>query len=97
VENFLQAYVAGIQLIKRDINFTEKSFAKWLRENDALIVKKSVAAYVPLFKMPPYVPDKGIENVIRDLGNRRAVPKEFFNRPELFRDNEPLERALSRL
>ena len=96
VENFLQAYVAGIQLIKRDINFTEKSFAKWLRENDALIVKKSVAAYVPLFKMPPYVPDKGIENVIRDLGNRRAVPKEFFNRPELFRDNEPLERALSR-
>jgi NitT/TauT family transport system substrate-binding protein len=96
VENFLQAYVAGIQLIKRDINFTEKSFAKWLRENDALIVKKSVAAYVPLFKMPPYVPDKGIENVISDLANRRAVPKEFFNRPELFRDNGPLEKALSK-
>jgi hypothetical protein len=55
-----------------------------------------VAAYVPLFKMPPYVPDKGIENVIRDLANRRAVPKEFFNRPELFRDNGPLEKALSK-
>jgi len=96
VESFLRAYVAGIQLIKRDINFTEKSFAKWLRESDAMIVKKSVEAYARLFKMPPYVPDKGIENVIRDLANRRTVPKEFFNRPELFRDNGPLERALSR-
>jgi NitT/TauT family transport system substrate-binding protein len=97
VESFLRAYVAGIQLIKRDIGFAEKSFAKWLRENDALIVKKSVEAYARLFKMPPYVPEKGIENVIKDLANRRAVPKEFFNRPDLFRDNGPLERALSRL
>lgn len=96
VENFLRAYVAAIQLIKRDIGFAEKSFAKWLRENDPLIVKQSVKAYVPLFKMPPYVPDKGIENVIRDLSGRRPVAKEFLNRPELFRDNGPLEKASSR-
>jgi hypothetical protein len=78
------------------IGFAEKSFAKWLRENDALIVKKSVEAYARLFKMPPYVPDKGIEKRHKDLATRRAVAKEFFNRPELFRDNGPLERALSR-
>lgn len=96
VENFLRAYVAGIQLIKRDIGFAEKSFAKWLRESDALIIKKSVEAYARIFKNPPYVPDKGIENVIKDLASRRSVPKEFLNRPELFRDNGPLERALSR-
>ncbi|HSK29805.1 MAG TPA: hypothetical protein VLA17_07560, partial [Candidatus Limnocylindria bacterium] len=96
VENFLRAYVAGIQLIKRDTNFTEKSFAKWLRESDPVIVKKSVEAYIRLFKMPPYVPDKGIENVLKDLANRRSVPREFMNRPDLFRDNGPLERALSK-
>lgn len=96
VENFLRAYVAGIQLIKRDAGFTEKSFARWLRESDPLVTKKSVEAYIRLFKMPPYVPDKGIENVLKDLANRRSVPKEFFNRPELFRDNGPLERALAR-
>jgi hypothetical protein len=43
----------------------------------------------------PYVPDKGIENVLKDLATRRAIPKEFIGRPELFRDNAPLERALS--
>lgn len=96
VESFLRAYVAGIQLIKRDTAFTEKSFAKWLRESDPVIVKKSVEAYIRLFKLPPYVPDKGIENVLKDLANRRAVPKDYLNRPELFRDNGPLEKALSR-
>ena len=96
VENFLRAYVSGIQLIKRDIGFAEKSFAKWLRERDAVIVKQSVEAYGRLFKMPPYVPERGIDNVIKDLASRRTVPKEFFNRPDLFRDNGPLERAMSK-
>jgi hypothetical protein len=44
----------------------------------------------------PYVPDKGIETVMKDLANRRPVPKDFIGRPELFRDNGPLEKALSR-
>jgi hypothetical protein len=42
------------------------------------------------------VPDKGIENVVKDLASRRNVSKEFIGRPELFRDNLPLDRALSR-
>jgi NitT/TauT family transport system substrate-binding protein len=95
VEDFLRAYVAGIQLIVKDTVFAEKSFAKWLREREPMVIKKSVDAYARLFKTTPYVPDKGIENVIKDLANRRAIPKEFIGRPELFRDNAPLERALA--
>jgi hypothetical protein len=34
--------------------------------------------------------------VIKDLASRRPVSKEFIGRPELFRDNNPLEKALSR-
>jgi ABC-type nitrate/sulfonate/bicarbonate transport system substrate-binding protein len=96
VEDFLRAYVAGIQLIKKDQRLAEKSLAKWLRENDLVVVKKTVEAYGRLFKPAPYVPDKGLDNVMKDLANRRAVPKEFIGRFELFRDNGPLEKALSR-
>ena len=95
VENFLKAYVAGIQLIAKDPPSAEKSFVRWLRERDPMVVKKSVDAYVGLFKTAPHVPDKGIENVIADLATRRAIPKEFIGRPDLFRDNTPLERALA--
>jgi NitT/TauT family transport system substrate-binding protein len=96
VEDFLRAYVAGIQLIKKDRSFAEKSLAKWLRENDPVVVKKTVEAYSRLFKPAPYVPDKGLDNVMKDLANRRTVPREFIGRFELFRDNGPLEKALSR-
>jgi len=95
VEDFLRAYIAGIQLIKNNQSFAEKSFAKWLRENDPVVIKKTVEAYAKLFKPAPYVPDKGIENVMKDLANRRNVPKEFFGRFDLFRDNGPLEKAVS--
>ncbi len=96
VEDFLRAYVAGIQLIKKDANFAEKSFAKWLRERDPYLIKKTVEAYSKIFKPVPYVPDKGIESVLKDLATRRPVPKEFVGRPELFRDNGPLEKALAK-
>ena len=95
VEDFLRAYVAGIQLIKKDANFAEKSFAKWLREQDPYLIKKTVEAYSKIFKPAPYVPDKGIENVMKDLASRRPVPKEFIGRYDLFRDSGPLEKALS--
>jgi hypothetical protein len=94
VEDFLRAYVAGIQLIKEDQSFAGKSLAKWLRENDPLVVKQTVNAYARLFKPAPFVPDKGIDNVMRDLANRRSIPKTFEGRPEIFRDNGPLERVL---
>lgn len=93
-EDFLRAYVAGIHLIKKDHRFAEKSFAKWMREKDANIVKKTIAAYARLFKAAPYVPDKGIENVIKDLIRARPEFKEYLGWPEPFRENGPLERAL---
>jgi len=93
-ENFLRAYVAGIHLIKRDHRFAEKSFAKWMREKDPNIVKRTVGAYAKLFKPAPYVPDKGIRNVINDLIRMRPEFKEYLNWPEPFRENGPLERAL---
>ena len=60
------------------------------------MIKKTVESYSKIFKPAPYVPDKGIETVMKDLANRRAVAKEFVGRPELFRDNGPLEKVLSR-
>jgi ABC-type nitrate/sulfonate/bicarbonate transport system substrate-binding protein len=96
VEDFLGAYIAGIQLIKKDTSFAERSLAKWTREKDPYILTKSVEGFVPIFKTAPYVPDKGIESVLKDLANRRSVPKEFIGRPELFRDNGPLQKALAR-
>ena len=96
VEDFLRAYVAAIQVIKKDQRFTEKTFAKWLRERDPLLITKTVEVYTRIFKLNPNVPEKGIDNVIKDLMTRRPVPKEFLNRPELFRDTGPLERAMAR-
>ena len=96
VEDFLSAYVAGIQLIKKDLGFAERSLMKWTRETDPYVVTKSIETHARIFKAPPYVPDKGIENVVKDLANRRNLSKEFIGRPELFRDNVPLDRALSR-
>jgi NitT/TauT family transport system substrate-binding protein len=96
VQDFLSGFTAGIQLIKRDPRAAERSLAKWTRENDPYVLTRTVEAHARLFKIPPYVPDKGIENVMKDLVNRRPVPKEFIGHPEFFRDNTPLERSASR-
>jgi len=96
VEDFLSAYTAAIQLIKSDQNVGERSLAKWTREKDAYVVTKSIESHRRILKLPPYVPDKGIENIMKDAASRRKLPKEFIGRPELFRDNGPLERALAR-
>ncbi len=93
-ENFLRAYVAAIHLIKKDRKAAEKSFAKWMREKDATITTKTVEAYARLLKRRPWVPDKGIENVIRDLIRARPEFKEYLGWPEPFRENRPLEQAL---
>jgi ABC-type nitrate/sulfonate/bicarbonate transport system substrate-binding protein len=96
VEDFLNGYVAGIQLIKKDPAFAGRSLVKWTREKDDSVVAKSIETHARTVKSLPYVPDKGIENILKDLASRRNVPKEFYGRPELFRDNGPLDRALGR-
>jgi NitT/TauT family transport system substrate-binding protein len=94
-EDFLKAYVAGIHLIKKDRGLAEKSFAKWMREKDPTITKKTVEAYARIFKSAPFVPDKGIENVIQDLIKKRPEFKEYVGWPEPFRENGPLQRAMA--
>ena len=93
-EDFLRAYVAGIHLIRKDHDFAEKSFSKWLREKDPAIIRRSVAAYASLFKLAPVVPDKGIENVVKDLLRKRPEFKEYLGWPGPFRENGPLEKVL---
>ena len=94
VGSFLKGYVAGIDLIKKDRAFVEQVFGKVYKQNDSFVVKKTVEAFARIFKPAPFVPDKGIETVLKDLSTRSPVPKEFLGHPELFRDNGPLERAL---
>jgi len=93
-EDFLRAYVASIHLIKKNHHFAEKSFAKWMREKDTAITKRTVQAYAKLFKAAPIVPDKGINNVVLDLIKARPDFKEYLDRPEPFRENGPLEKVL---
>jgi hypothetical protein len=96
VDDFLRAYVEAIRLIKKDQGFAERSLVKWTREKDVAVVTPSIESHRRILKLPPYVPDKGIENVVNDLASRRKVPQEFIGRPELFRDSAPLERAVAR-
>jgi hypothetical protein len=81
-------------VIKKNHQFAEKSFAKWMREKDAAIVKRTVQAYARIFKLAPNVPDKGINNVVLDLVKARPDFKDYLDRPEPFRENGPLENAL---
>ena len=92
--NFLKGYVESIRLIKKEHRLAEQSFAKWLREKNPKIIKHAVHAYSRLFKTAPFVPDKGIENVIKDLITMRPEFKEYLGWPEPFRENGPLERVL---
>jgi ABC-type nitrate/sulfonate/bicarbonate transport system substrate-binding protein len=94
VNAFLNAYVLALQMIRKDQKVAERALVKWLKEKESPNMSKSLEAFVQLFKPVPNVPDKGIENILRDLARQRPVPKEFIGHPELFRDNGPLERAL---
>jgi NitT/TauT family transport system substrate-binding protein len=94
VNAFLNAYVLALQMIRKDQKVAERALVKWLKEKESPNMTKSLEAFIRLFKPVPNVPDKGIENILRDLARQRPVPKEFIGHPELFRDNGPLERAL---
>ena len=96
VTAFLSAYVTALRMMKKDQNLAERALMRWLKEKKSANLTKSVAAFVRLFKPDPYVPDKGIENILNDLARQRPVPKKLFGHPELFRNNGPLEQALGK-
>ena len=93
VERFLRGYTEAIRMIKKDTAFAERTIRTWQRESDPVVVKKTIEIYAPLFKTTPYVPDRGIEAVLKELARRRPVPKEFQNL-ELYRDHSPLDRIV---
>jgi hypothetical protein len=86
--------VTALRMIKKDPKLAERSLLKWMKEKESPTLTKSIEAFARLFKPVPNAPDKGIDNILKDLALQRPVPKEFFGHPELFRDNGPLERAL---
>ena len=92
VEGFLKGFVEGISQIKKDRVLAQKIYKKYYQERDDTIVDKVVDVYAKLFKRVPYVPDRGIETVVGELALRVSVPKEFLGRPEMFRDNGPLQK-----
>jgi ABC-type nitrate/sulfonate/bicarbonate transport system substrate-binding protein len=94
VERFLKAYVEAIRRLKQDRVFAERVYAKSYRETDLNIIKKTVEVYADLFKPVPYVPDQGIDVVVKQLAQQRPLPKGFVSRAEQFRDNGPLEKLV---
>jgi NitT/TauT family transport system substrate-binding protein len=94
VERVLKAYVEAIHRLKKDRVFAERVYAKTYRETDPKIIKKTVEVYADLFKSVPYVPDQGIDVVVKQLAQRRPLPKGFVSRAEQFRDNGPLEKLV---
>ncbi len=81
VERFLKAYLEAIRVIKKDSGLTEQVFKKWQRGTDSLVTKKTVEVYAPLFKPVPYVPDRGLDLVLKELSRRRPVPRNFSTIP----------------
>ena len=94
VERFLKAYVEATRLIKKDSTLVEQVIKKWHRETDAAFIKKTAEVYARIFKPIPYVSDQGLDIVVKEIAARRPVSKEFFGRPELFRDHGPLDRLV---
>jgi NitT/TauT family transport system substrate-binding protein len=92
VEGFLKGFVEGISQIKKDRVLARKIYKKYYQERDDTIVDKVVDVYAKLFKRIPYVPDRGIETVVGELALRVPLPKEILGRPDIFRDNRPLEK-----
>jgi NitT/TauT family transport system substrate-binding protein len=94
VERVLKAYTEAIRRLKKDRVFAERVYAKTYRETDPKIIKKTVEVYADLFKSVPYVPDQGIDVVVKQLAQQRPLPKGFVSRAEQFRDNGPLEKLV---
>ena len=94
MERFLKAYIEAIRVIKKDNAFVVQVVKKWHRETDLAFIKKTVEVYAPIFNNIPYVSDRGLEVVLRELALRRPVPKELLSNLDHFRDHTPLEKLL---
>ena len=55
----------------------------------------AVHDYSRPFKTTPYMPDKRIENVVKDLVKMGSELKEYLAWPEPLRENGPLDRVFT--
>ena len=94
VERFLKAYIEAIHVIKKDRAFVAQVIKKWHRETDLAFIRKTVDVYAPIFNGIPYVSDRGLEVVLRELSLRRPIAKELLSNPAQFRDHAPLEKLV---
>jgi NitT/TauT family transport system substrate-binding protein len=94
VERFLKAYIEAIHVIKKDRAFVSQVIKKWHRETDLAFIRKTVEVYAPIFNDIPYVSDRGLEVVLRELSLRRPVAKDLVSNPDHFRDHTPLEKLI---
>lgn len=93
-KRLLKAYVEAIHSIKEDPSGAAKVFGKWTRAADGAKNRKIVEAYARIFKRVPYVPDRGIEFLLKEFSDSQAVPSHLLSRPEYFRDHGPLEQLV---
>jgi NitT/TauT family transport system substrate-binding protein len=93
VERFLKAYTEAIHVIKTNPPLAKKVYAKTYRETNAKVIDKVIDHYVEIFKSVPTIPQAGLENVIRDLASRKAMPKELMQ-PEIYKDDAPLQKLI---
>jgi ABC-type nitrate/sulfonate/bicarbonate transport system substrate-binding protein len=91
IDGFLRAYVEAIYRIKKDPRIGEDVYKEFTRETNDELVRKVVQVYSESFNRVPYVSDQGVQTVLEGLAERQSVSKEYFEKPELFRDNRPLE------
>ena len=93
VERFLKAYTEAIHVIKTNPPLAKKVYAKTYRETNAKVIDQVIDHYVEIFKSAPTIPQAGLENVIRDLASRKAMPKELMQ-PEVYKDDAPLQKLI---
>jgi ABC-type nitrate/sulfonate/bicarbonate transport system substrate-binding protein len=94
VERFLKAYTEAISVIKTDPALAKRIYAKEYRESDPVVIDKVVTVYAGLFKSVPTVPASGLETVIRELAARKPLPSDAFRRPDLYKDDAPLQKII---
>ena len=93
VERFLKAYAEAIHVVKTNPPFAKKVYAKIYRETNARVIDKVIDHYAEIFKSIPTIPQAGLENVIRDLASRKALPKELMQ-PDIYKDEAPLQKLI---
>ena len=83
LRNFMRAYVEGIHIYKTQRDFTISALRKFLRIDDAGLLRETYDAYFQKFPRAPYPTVEGIRNILTELSARlptarTATPADFI-------------------